>query len=392
MRSDEMNQMLRGAAVAALLILPTLAHAGPAAPPPPPASPAPMAMPAAVQLAEARAEAAQARAEARAGAAEARAEAAAAAADARAAARAVPYALRVAETGGWFKRPRTSYTGIHKVRVDDLVGTLTVVVKDGGPVLLDIAGIKSRVDDLDVGPSGDTLRIEGTHNNSVWDWHDWFNFSIHDRSQPGNLRVTLTVPRGTEMRVDGLVGDANIGDTMAPIRFEAAASNAVIGKVGRAKISLAGSGKIGIVEVAGPLDLDIAGSGKIRVGKSGSVKADVAGAGDARLGQINGGLKLDIAGSGDVTADSVNGPVKVSIAGSGSIKIAKGQADPLKVDIIGSGNFDFGGNAVNPSLSALGSGRVRLKSYTGHLSSNGSINVKVGDKSISINTDDDSDD
>ena len=37
----------------------------------------------------------------------------------------------------------------------------------------------------------------------------------------------------------------------------------------------------------------------------------------------------------------------------------------------------------NRHLSALGSGRVRLKSYTGHLSSSGSINVKVGDKSIS---------
>ena len=83
-----------------------------------------------------------------------------------------------------------------------------------------------------------------------------------------------------------------------------------------------------------------------------------------------------------MAADSVNGPVKVSIAGSGSIKIAKGQADPLHVSIMGSGNFDFGGNAVDPHLSALGSGRVRLKSYTGHLSSSGSINVKVGDKTI----------
>lgn len=413
MRNNEMKQMLQGAAVAVVLILPTLAHAGPSVPPPPaqPHYMAAVAGDSAQQAAEearaqarearkqareaekqAREIARQARAEARQAQAEARAQARKAAAEARSAAAEARHAhggiVFVADKGGWVTRPRASYGDVRKLRVDDLVGTLTVKVGDRGPATLDIAGIKSRVDGLEVRKSGDTLRIEGTRTNSVWNWHDWFNFSIHDRSEPQNLRVTVTVPRGTELRVDGLIGDARIGDTQAPLHFDAAASKAVIGKVSRAKISLAGSGKIAIVEVAGPLDLDIAGSGKVRVGRTGAVKADVAGAGDAQLGDIKGGLKLDIAGSGDVSANSVNGPVKVSIAGSGSIKIAKGQADPLNVDIMGSGNFDFGGNAVNPNLSALGSGSVKLKSYTGHLKSNGSVTVKVNDRSVSVNDDD----
>ncbi len=338
MRANETKQFLGGVAVAALLILPTLAHAGPVAPPAPPAPPA-------------------------------------------------PAQIFVAEHGGWVTQARRSFA-VHNVRVDDLVGTLRVTVSGSGPATLEIAGIKSRVDQLEVRQDGDTLKISGTHTNSVWDWHDWFNFSVHDRAEPKNLQVRLAVPRGTELRVDGMIGDAEIGDTMAPIRFEAAASTAKIGRVGKAKLSMAGSGKIDVAEVDGPLKLEIAGSGKITVGRSGSVDADVAGAGDARLGDINGGLKLDIAGSGDVAASSVNGPVKVSIAGSGSIKIGKGQANPLHVSIMGSGNFDFGGNAVDPHLSALGSGRVRLKSYTGHLSSSGSINVKVGDKTVSTGDDD----
>lgn len=337
MRSHDAKQFLAGAAVAAFLIAPTaFAHAGPLVPP------APSSM---------------------------------------------QGTILVDAHSGWVTKPSARYS-VHSVRVKDLVGTLTVHVGDSGPVTVKVAGTKSRVDGLDVHQSGKTLKIEGTRTNAVWDWRDWFNFSIHDKSEPQNLQVTLTVPRGTAFKISDMIGDAVIGDTMAPLDFEAAASTAMIGKVGRAKLSMAGSGKIGVASVDGPLKLEIAGSGKIRVGRSGPVSAEVAGAGDAQLGDIDGGLKLDIAGSGDVVADSVNGPVKIKITGSGSIKIAKGQADPLHVSIVGSGNFDFGGNAVDPELSAFGSGRVRLKSYTGHLSASGSVNVKIGDKSISTGNDD----
>lgn len=347
MTRNDWNQMLTGAAVAAVLILPTLAHAGPAVPPPPPAPPAPAAMPA------------------------------------------PPAGVEfVADTGAWVKGARKSYN-IHNVRIDNLAGTLTVTVTDSGPATLQISGIKSRLDDMTVDQRGDTLKISFARQNSVWDWHDWFNFSIHDRMKPENLQVALSVPRGAGLNIDGLIGDAKIGDTMGPLRLEAVASRATIGKVKDAKISLAGSGRVEMTQVDGKLKLEIAGSGKIRVGSSKGVDADVAGAGDARLGDIDGGLKIDIAGSGDVAANSVNGPVRVSIAGSGSIKIARGQADPFHVSIIGSGNVDFHGHAVNPHLSALGSGRVRIKSYSGNLSSSGSIHVEVNGRSLNVNSDDD---
>lgn len=348
MRRDEMSQLLGGAAVAAMLILPTLAHAGPAVPPPPPppaATPAPPAPPA---------------------------------------------VAFVADKGEWVKGTTKRYE-VRKVRIDDLVGTLTVAVTSSGPATLQISGVKSRVNQVRAHQSGDTLKIESQRPDTVWDWRDWFNFSIHDKSRPENLRVNLSVPRGAALHVDGLIGDAKIGDTMGPLYFEAVASRAHIGKVKEAKISLAGSGKVDVAEVAGRLKMEIAGSGKMRIGRSGPIDADVAGAGDARLGDIDGGLKLDVAGSGDVAAKSVNGPVKISIAGSGSIKIANGKADPLKVSIIGSGNVDFHGHAVNPHLSALGSGRVRLKSYSGHLSSSGSIHVQVNGKSVDFVTKDDND-
>ena len=286
----------------------------------------------------------------------------------------------------WVSWPQKSYA-VERVRVKDLIGTLKVRVKNGGPVTVDVSGTKARVAQLSVESHGNTLEIEGARTNAVWDWHKWFDFSLHDENNPKNLVVKLVVPKGMALKVEDMIGNAAIGDTNGPLHFKAAATTARIGQVHEAKISLAGSGRLDIARVAGPLDLEIAGSGRVKVGGSGRVDADLAGAGDAQFGRIDGGLKLDIAGSGDVAAQSVNGPVKIGIAGSGSIKIAQGSADPLKVSIVGSGNFDFGGNAVDPHLSAIGSGRVRLKSYTGHMSRSGNISVKVGGRTFDNDND-----
>ena len=302
-----------------------------------------------------------------------------------------PQAMLVSDSGGWVTSPQKSFA-VRSVKVDDLVGTVAVSVKPDGPVMLDISGLKSRVDGLDVAAEGGSLRVEGRRVNSVWDWRNWFDFSGDNKPDPKNLMVKLTVPKGTELSIHGLVGDAVIGDTMGPLNFEAAVSNAKIGRVGAAKLSLAGSGRIEAVEIDGPLKLEIAGAGKVHVGKSKAVKADIAGAGDAQLGHIDGGLRLSIAGSGDVAAASVNGPVHVSIAGSGSVKIANGEANPLHVSIMGSGNIDFGGMAVDPDISALGSGSVRLKAYRGHLSGNARGIVKVNGQSVKGSGGDDDDD
>jgi hypothetical protein len=279
----------------------------------------------------------------------------------------------------WLTLPQKSFGG-NSVKVEDLVGSLIVNVKDSGPITVDVSGAKERVNALEISNHDNRVVIEGSNEGQqVWDWHSWLDFSTHEHARPSNLTVKITVPKGTDLNVEDLVGDATIGDTQGPLHFEAAATKAKIGKVSKASVSMEGAGRVDIAEVAGPLDLDIAGSGKVTVGRTAKVHADIAGAGDAALGAVAGGLDLDIAGSGDVSAESVNGPVSVDIAGSGSVKIATGTANPLHVDIMGSGNFTFGGEAVDPHISALGSGSVKLKSYRGKLSSDGMANVRIGE-------------
>jgi hypothetical protein len=331
------KSLLAGAAVAALLIFPSLASltapmealANPPAPPPPAAAPAPPA-------------------------------------DA---------------SGNWVRWAPRNYSG-NALEISDVVGTVTIAVRDGGPMTVEASGDKWRMKNLQVSNDDGELKIDAEDENdthSVWDVSQWFNFSNDNWDNHSNMFVKVTVPRGTRVNIDGLVGNANIGDTFGDLHFEAAATKAQIGHVGQAHIELGGAGRVSIAAVDGDLHLDVGGSGKVNTGPvKGQVEASIAGSGDASFGNIGGGMHLEIAGSGDVSAARVNGPTHIEIAGSGSVKIADGMADPLHVEIMGAGNFVFGGTAVDPHIEALGSGTVKLKSYTGHMDSEGMANVQIG--------------
>jgi hypothetical protein len=294
----------------------------------------------------------------------------------------MPPMPHVPHDAGWATAPARSFNA-NSVRLEDIVGTLTVAVRDNGPMTVEVSGNPHRVKQVSVSEEDGRVIVDGSSSeedkNSVWDWKNWFNFSNLDYDHHGNLFVKVTVPRGADVHVQDLVGDVTIGDTMGALNLEAAATKAHIGKVESAKISIGGSGRVDITSVQNDLNLDSGGSGRITVGSAGSVKADIAGSGDAHFGPIAGGMSLDIAGSGDVTAARVNGPVHLDIAGSGTVHIADGIANPLHVSIMGAGNLYFGGVAVDPHIEAVGSGTVRIKAYRGKLNSEGMADVKIGE-------------
>ena len=59
--------------------------------------------------------------------------------------------------------------------------------------------------------------------------------------------------------LEDLVGDATIGDTYGPLRLEATAGDATVGRVASARVELAGSGKIAMSDVAGKSVVTIEG-------------------------------------------------------------------------------------------------------------------------------------
>jgi len=92
------------------------------------------------------------------------------------------------------------------------------------------------------------------------------------------------------------------------------------------------------------------------------------------------GLSTAVRGSGDVTAASVSGPLDVNIAGSGDVRVRGGQVTRMNVAVAGSGDVTFGGVAQSLEASVAGSGDVHVAQVTGSVTKHvaGSGEVQVG--------------
>lgn len=168
-----------------------------------------------------------------------------------------------------------------------------------------------------------------------------------------------------------------------PRHVDIAAGAAVFGVIGRSdslKLSNAGCGDWTAANVAGPLKVNMAGSGDARVGSAAEATLRAAGSGDISAQAVSGPLNVDIAGSGDVRVASVDGSLDVKIAGSGDVKVEGGRGGATTVSIAGSGGMVFGGVADSLKARIAGSGDVRVKAVTGEVSKAviGSGEVKIG--------------
>jgi hypothetical protein len=262
------------------------------------------------------------------------------------------------------------------LKLEAVIATVRVDVKDSGPMAVQISGVPERVNTVKVWAGNGTLAVKCEDLNTVWDWKHWFDFSSHN-SDPGKLQIHIAIPRGSAVDVEAIAGPVNIGSTQGPLKFQVVGnSDATIGDVSWANLEMAGSGKLMVGNVAGAVKAETAGSGDIRIGDAAKIDADIAGSGSISVGHVRGSLDVDIAGSGDFSAISVQGPAKADIAGSGSVTIAGGEANPLRVDIMGSGNVTLGGMAVDPRVDSMGSGTVRVKACRGNGCN--SSDIKVG--------------
>lgn len=277
----------------------------------------------------------------------------------------------VAADSGWFNGPWKNFDA-RALKLEDVVGTVRVDVKESGPIAIQISGLPDRVKGVHVNQNGGTLKVQSDPVGAVWDWRHWFDFRGLNRVNPGQLQIHIAVPRGTPVDVDETAGNVTIGNTMGPLNFAVQGyTESTVGNVTSAKLEMSGAGKLTVGNVYGEASVESAGSGNIRVGDVGKLKAEIAGSGSIAAGNVNGGIDIDIAGSGDFSAGSVHGPFQTSIAGAGSVTVGGGEANPFKVDIMGSGNVNFGGLAVDPKIEAMGSGSVRIKAYRGNLQNDG---------------------
>ncbi len=154
-----------------------------------------------------------------------------------------------------------------------------------------------------------------------------FNSISMSRSSGGGLpstKVRITVPHGAEVTAQGIVGKTTIGDTEGPVQASIrGGNNLVIGKVGHAMLSMQGGGNITVASVNGNLNINLMGSGDVRV-KSGIVhnlSVNLVGSGDVKFGGKAENASLSVTGSGDIYVTHVTNRPSINATGSGDVTV-----------------------------------------------------------------------
>ena len=265
--------------------------------------------------------------------------------------------------------------------VDGFAGTIEVIVEDRGDIQISATGPSERMERFEVDELGDRVEISYEEQRFRWDdWSTWLSWWSDTDFSPENYPfVTVRLPAGTPVDVDGMTGNFTAGDLMSALDFGGAgAVDARVGDVLSVDFGIAGAADVTVGHVSGRADISISGAGDFEVASSGDASVSLHGAGDVTFGEIRGGLDITVAGMGDVDAVSVNGPVDISLAGAGSVTIDEGRAERFDVSIAGAGNVHFGGTAVDPDISIAGAGDVYIESYEGRMSHSGMGDVTIG--------------
>ena len=183
------------------------------------------------------------------------------------------------------------------------------------------------------------------------------------------------------------IGDVGYDDMpqvviRTPMTVKVSAGDIVYGSVGRSdsvELGNSGCGDWTVANVAGPMRVNVAGSGDVRTGSAASAEVHVSGSGDVATRDIRGGLNASTSGSGDIVAASIDGPFHVHVSGSGNVRAHAGSATDMAVWVAGSGDVSFGGGARSLEASIAGSGDVRVAKVTGavarHVAGSGDVHV-----------------
>jgi hypothetical protein len=205
---------------------------------------------------------------------------------------------------GILKRENRTVADFTKIDVD-LSGK--VEIRQGAAFKVEVEAESNLLDLIETSVSGQTLHIDSKGN---------FN-----SNQP--IRYYITMPNLEGVKIGGS-GSANVLDVFSPKTLS---------------LDIKGSGSIKGNFIAGEVEVDIAGSGNVYLEGS----ADV--------------LEADIAGSGDINAEGMAAKkADIDVAGSGSIKVHA--VDELEVDIAGSGSVKYMGNPSKLKTDIAGSGRI----------------------------------
>ncbi len=138
-----------------------------------------------------------------------------------------------------------------------------------------------------------------------------------------DLKLTILVPAGQAFSIEGPVRSAVIGDIEG--RFDAdiaGAGRVTVGKVGPTKLRASGAVTFEAAAVDGDLSLVLSGDGRVSV-RSGAIRrlqATLLGAGNVSVGGTVQDADISIVGAGQIEIERINTKPRISIIGAGDAR------------------------------------------------------------------------
>lgn len=221
--------------------------------------------------------------------------------------------------------------------IQGLRGEFTVVIGAGPEVDVTVEGVDEALDTVDTEVKNEALWVtipSASTNIAMVDGDVTVitsgggtshvqigNQTFTSDSEPVELEMTARVPEGTIIRLEGFVGDAEIGDTRADVVLACAACDAHLGEIAAFDVSLTGSGDVKVKRVDRALVAKISGDGNIEIvdGDVEQTTLAIIGSGLIDFGGRTVDANVSIVGAGDIHIREVDNPIHSTIVGSGDV-------------------------------------------------------------------------
>ncbi len=223
--------------------------------------------------------------------------------------------------------------------IDGLRGSIIVDVTTGDEVELVVDGENDVLERLETTIDDDALRIRvpssdtniAVVNNQgnisvVTSGGGHAEVTIGDQTytsddEPIELAMRATVPAGTMIHLEGLVGRTEIGDTEADVVLNCANCEATLGTIAALDLNISGTGEIAVDRIERALVTEISGGGRVDIADGGvkNASVNIVGSGEVDFAGHAVDASVSIVGSGHVRIRDVDNPIQSSVIGSGDV-------------------------------------------------------------------------
>jgi hypothetical protein len=220
-------------------------------------------------------------------------------------------------------------------------------LRQGSPQKVEIEGRKDVLEEIETEVDGNKLVIGKEGEWKFWRWKE---------GDEVNVYITVKDIEGISV--------AGSGDVIAETKITA----------GDLDLNVSGSGNLRLeADASGDIESDVSGSGDINLkGKCRSFNSDVSGSGKVILAiTVSGTADFGVTGSGKIEASGSAGNVKTNISGSGKVLASNLETSKCEVRISGSGDVEINvKDELDSSIS--GSGSVGYKGNPSRVNSHSS--------------------